>query len=115
MKVVVVGAGTAGISLVGALIEEGFTHVTWVDPEFRGGAMQYYDGIPSNTKAKNLAKYATHLRIFDSYTDEDTLVNVFAKLDPEKETSLNLLKVCLDRMTKIYNENFNEVVTVVKA
>lgn len=64
MQIVVVGAGTAGVSTVGALMQEGFTNVTWIDPEFEGGAMKRYDGIPSNTKAKNLSKYATHLKIF---------------------------------------------------
>lgn len=67
MLIVVVGAGTAGISTVGALVQEGFSNITWIDPEFEGGAMKTYDGIPSNTKAKNLSKYAQHLPLFSKY------------------------------------------------
>lgn len=54
--------------------------------------MNYYDGVPSNTKAKNLSKYAKHLTIFDKYNTEETTVDVFQYLDPEKETTLNKLK-----------------------
>lgn len=82
MRIIVVGAGTAGISTVGALIQEGFTNITWIDPEFEAGAMKIYDGIPSNTKAKNLSKYAKHLTIFDKYNTLETTVDVFSKLEP---------------------------------
>lgn len=32
MSIVVVGAGTAGVSTVGALVQEGFASIFWVDP-----------------------------------------------------------------------------------
>lgn len=76
--------------------------------------MQEYDGVPSNTKAKNLSKYANHLKIFDKYNTKETTVDVFKDLEPEKETTLNKLKECLDRMTKILHDDFGDKVRLLK-
>ena len=32
MSIIVIGAGTAGISTVGALVEKGFCNILWLDP-----------------------------------------------------------------------------------
>jgi len=35
--IAVVGAGPAGTSTVGSLLEKGYTNITWIDPYFLGG------------------------------------------------------------------------------
>ena len=55
----VVGAGPAGYAVVSALLDAGSRSTLWVDPAFQSGRLLSYLDVPSNTKAKLFAKYAT--------------------------------------------------------
>ncbi|KAL1608209.1 hypothetical protein SLS60_003148 [Paraconiothyrium brasiliense] len=62
---VVVGAGPAGITAVGNLLENRIDRILWVDHAFDGGRVnQYYREVPSNTKAKLFIEFATAVAPF---------------------------------------------------
>lgn len=104
-EAVVVGAGPAGITAVGNLLEQGLQKILWVDEYFNGGRVnQYYREVPSNTKVKLFIDYAQALSPFreivggaqaqDGSTtattkasNEDKL-HVLRKLDQEKGCNL---------------------------
>lgn len=59
VKNLVVGAGPAGYTVVSSLLDVGSHPTAWVDPEFRSGRLASYLDVPSNTKSKLFAKFAT--------------------------------------------------------
>ena len=59
-EAVVVGAGPAGITAMGNLLENGVKPILWIDKAFNGGRInQYYREVPSNTKVKLFIDFAT--------------------------------------------------------
>ncbi|CAK3787144.1 uncharacterized protein RCC_00706 [Lecanosticta acicola] len=64
-EAVVVGAGPAGITAVGNLLESRIEPVLWVDDAFNGGRVnKYYREVPSNTKVKLFIDFATAVTPF---------------------------------------------------
>lgn len=64
-EAVVVGAGPAGITAVGNLLENRVERILWVDDSFDGGRVnKYYREVPSNTKVKLFIDYATAVAPF---------------------------------------------------
>lgn len=64
-EAVVVGAGPAGITAVGNLLENRIDKILWVDDAFNGGRVnQYYREVPSNTKVKLFIDFATAVAPF---------------------------------------------------
>ncbi|KAK0718948.1 pyridine nucleotide-disulfide oxidoreductase-domain-containing protein [Apiosordaria backusii] len=64
---VVVGAGPAGIAVVGNLLEQikGDGKIVWVDEQFQGGRInRCYREVPGNTAVKLFVDYAEALRPF---------------------------------------------------
>lgn len=55
----VVGAGPAGYAVVSTLLDAGSKPTLWVDPAFESGRLSSYLDVPSNTKTKLFAKFAT--------------------------------------------------------
>lgn len=54
---VVVGAGPAGIAVMGNLLELGLNKIAWVDPSFDGGRVnRKYREVPRSDKGKRLAR-----------------------------------------------------------
>jgi hypothetical protein len=66
------------------LLQRDFTNIIWIDPEFEGGAMNYYKGIPGNTKANLLSKFTRMLPLYNNYWNTHDDVDVFKGLDPIK-------------------------------
>lgn len=63
----VVGAGPAGLTVIGNLIEQNFERISWIDPSFNGGRLNSsYRGVPSNTKVKTFLDFAEALQCFKS-------------------------------------------------
>ena len=61
----VVGAGPAGITCVGNLLERKLTPILWIDDEFDGGRVnRRYREVPSNTKTKTFIDWATGVTPF---------------------------------------------------
>ncbi|KAK3115300.1 hypothetical protein LTR53_005479 [Teratosphaeriaceae sp. CCFEE 6253] len=64
-EAVVVGAGPAGVTCVGNLLERKLSPILWVDDGFDGGRMnRKYREVPSNTKVSLFINYATALASF---------------------------------------------------
>ncbi|KXS95069.1 hypothetical protein AC578_9577 [Pseudocercospora eumusae] len=64
-EAVVVGAGPAGITAVGNLLENRIDKILWVDDHFDGGRVNgYYREVPSNTKVKLFIDFATAVAPF---------------------------------------------------
>ena len=62
---VVVGAGPAGITCIGNMLEKQLSNILWVDDSFNGGRInRMYREVPSNTKVKLFTEFATDLAPF---------------------------------------------------
>ena len=64
-EAVVVGAGPAGVTCLGNLLERRLGPILWVDDGFDGGRVnRYYREVPSNTKVKLFIDFATTVQPF---------------------------------------------------
>ncbi|KAF7861888.1 hypothetical protein EAF04_007770 [Stromatinia cepivora] len=87
---VVVGAGPAGLAVVGNLLEQKKGPVLWVgdNREFGGGRLhQFYRAVPSNTKVKFFSMFADALEPFQQITKNAAAPNAYSRLkdlDQEK-------------------------------
>ncbi|KAL4774072.1 hypothetical protein BDW60DRAFT_215494 [Aspergillus nidulans var. acristatus] len=90
---VVVGAGPAGLAVVGNLLEKQLGNIVWVDPLFQGGRVDLkYREVPSNTKVALFQAYATATQPFRSVINSTRIPNAFttmAKLDQHKTCHLH--------------------------
>ncbi|KAL1990279.1 hypothetical protein VTN49DRAFT_6118 [Thermomyces lanuginosus] len=90
---VVVGAGPAGIAVMGNLLELGLNKIAWVDPSFDGGRVnRKYREVPSNTKVLFFQAFATGTQPFRRIIRSTPLPNAFStlmKLDQDQTCSLH--------------------------
>lgn len=90
---VVVGAGPAGVAVVGNLLERQLGTIAWIDPSFEAGRVnRKYREVPSNTKVSLFQAYATSLQPFRTVIENTRQPNAFttlAKLDQEKTCHLH--------------------------
>ncbi|KAL4944348.1 hypothetical protein BDV06DRAFT_94699 [Aspergillus oleicola] len=90
---VVVGAGPAGLAVVGNLLEKQLGSIVWVDPFFQGGRVsRKYREVPSNTKVALFQAFATAVQPFQSVISSTRIPNAFttmAKLDQQKPCHLH--------------------------
>lgn len=99
-EAVVVGAGPAGITCVGNLLERGVQPILWVDDGFDGGRInRMYREVPSNTKVKLFTQFAEAVAPFrealGGASQEDKLQFMRA-LEQEKGCRLsNAAEMCL--------------------
>ena len=85
----VVGAGGAGISAVGKLLDAGVNadKILWLDPEFKVGDLgKYWSCVPSNTIVSRLLKFLYACKAFSF--DECDIDFPILKANPDKTTSL---------------------------
>ncbi|KAI9164659.1 hypothetical protein H9P43_008518 [Blastocladiella emersonii ATCC 22665] len=54
----VIGAGPAGVAVVGRLLDLGVGPIAWIDPAFAGGRLQQYPEVPSNTRVRLFIEFA---------------------------------------------------------
>lgn len=65
----VIGAGFAGITVIGALRDIGQTDITWIDPHFNVGRMgQYYYNVPGNTLAESYITVVNECHTFKGFS-----------------------------------------------
>jgi len=67
----IVGAGPAGIAVVGLLLDLGVngSTITWVDPEFNIGRLgKYYYHVPGNAKALDYITFINQCHTFKEYS-----------------------------------------------
>ncbi|KAJ8063055.1 hypothetical protein OCU04_008298 [Sclerotinia nivalis] len=87
---VVVGAGPAGLAVVGNLLEQKKGPVLWIgdNRDFGGGRLhQIYRAVPSNTKVKFFSMFADALEPFQQITKDSAPPNAYSRLkdlDQEK-------------------------------
>ncbi|KAL2869969.1 uncharacterized protein BJX67DRAFT_378524 [Aspergillus lucknowensis] len=90
---VVVGAGPAGLAVVGNLLENQLGKIVWIDPYFQAGRLnRKYREVPSNTKVALFQAFATATQPFRSVISSTRVPNAFttmAKLDQEKTCHLH--------------------------
>ncbi|KAK4148738.1 pyridine nucleotide-disulfide oxidoreductase-domain-containing protein [Chaetomidium leptoderma] len=106
---VVIGAGPAGIAVVGNLLESApRAKVVWIDRSFEGGSIgQYYREIPSYSPAGDFLAYARALRTFRDICDAAPKPNAITALqgfDPELTCPLthaaDMLKLVSDGLAQ---------------
>lgn len=71
--VTVVGAGPAGVAIVGMLLEVGIApaHIRWVDPAFNVGRMgEFYYNVPGNALAENYIEFVNACTAFRACSSE---------------------------------------------
>jgi hypothetical protein len=72
----VVGAGPAGLTVIGNLLEQGHDNIIWVDNSFEGGRVNAaYRVVPSNTKVKLFIDFAEALSPFRKIIDENPQID----------------------------------------
>ncbi|KAL1986916.1 hypothetical protein VTN96DRAFT_5333 [Rasamsonia emersonii] len=90
---VVVGAGPAGIAVVGNLLEQHVGRIAWVDPYFDGGRVnRKYREVPSNTKVSFFQAFATAVQPFRNVIRSTPTPNAFSvmtKLEQNETCSLH--------------------------
>ncbi|KAI9054559.1 hypothetical protein LZ554_001714 [Drepanopeziza brunnea f. sp. 'monogermtubi'] len=108
-EAVVVGAGPAGIAVVGNLLEQNKAPILWVDHELQGGRLnKYYREVPSNTKVKRFISYAEGVSPFLAVAKETPAPNAYTHLkDLDQENTCQIAEaadLCL-MLTKGLNES----------
>ncbi|KAJ9297637.1 hypothetical protein DTO271G3_4412 [Paecilomyces variotii] len=106
---VVVGAGPAGLAVIGNLLEKQIGgKIAWVDPCFQAGRInKKYREVPSNTKVSLFQAYAKAVQPFRTVIDTTPKPNAFTtmtKLDPDQGCPLHyaadLCKMLTEGITK---------------
>eukprot|EP01017_Pseudomicrothorax_dubius_P031015 TRINITY_DN3915_c0_g1_i2.p1 TRINITY_DN3915_c0_g1~~TRINITY_DN3915_c0_g1_i2.p1 ORF type:complete len:392 (-),score=92.31 TRINITY_DN3915_c0_g1_i2:154-1329(-) len=113
-KATVVGAGPGGIAVVATLLDIGVKTISWIDPEFKGGKLQMYREIPSNTKVKTFIEYSTLSKTLNGFCSSSNPINPveeMSKLDREKTCSLgataDYVHKLIDNLRKNYSQNIH--------
>ncbi|KAK5164363.1 uncharacterized protein LTR77_010059 [Saxophila tyrrhenica] len=94
-EAVVVGAGPAGITCVGNLLERKLSPILWVDDAFDGGRVnRLYREVPSNTKVKTFLDFAEALTPFREIVSaggkQEGRMRELKGVDPEKGCKLGM-------------------------
>ncbi|KAG9229935.1 hypothetical protein BJ875DRAFT_386255 [Amylocarpus encephaloides] len=94
-KAVVVGAGPAGIAVVGNLLEQRKEPILWIDDAFQGGRLnKYYREVPSNTKVKRFMMYADGVEPFKNVAEETARPNAYSQLQGlDQENTCHIAEV----------------------
>ncbi|CAL3962545.1 unnamed protein product [Diplocarpon coronariae] len=108
-EAVVVGAGPAGIAVVGNLLEQKKGPILWVDHQLQGGRLnKYYREVPSNTKVKRFISYAEGVSPFVEVAKETPAPNAYTHLkDLDQENTCHIAQaadLCL-MLTKGLDES----------
>jgi hypothetical protein len=107
---VIIGAGPAGISVVGLLLDLGIAPktITWIDPQFNVGRLgESYSNVPSNTQTKYFVEFINCCKTFKEF-DSPALEKLYA-YDPEAEYQLNVI---IDPLRDITNYLCTHVTTI---
>ncbi|CAI7665044.1 unnamed protein product [Penicillium bialowiezense] len=78
---VVVGAGPAGVAVMGNLLERQLGPIAWIDPTFTSGRVHSkYREVPSNTKVALFQSFATATQPFQKVIETTPSPNAFTAL-----------------------------------
>ncbi|KAE9380637.1 hypothetical protein N431DRAFT_459558 [Stipitochalara longipes BDJ] len=108
-EAVVIGAGPAGLAVVGNLLEQKKAPILWIDDKFHGGRLdEYYREVPSNTKVKRFMSYAEGVSPFREIEQEAKAPNAYTflqKLDQDKTCHIAQAADLVIMLTKGLNES----------
>ncbi len=100
---VIVGAGPAGIIIIGLLLELGTDpkSIVWLDPEFNVGRLgKYYSSVPGNAKTKTYIEFLQSCQVFME-ANSPAYEKLF-DLDPEIEYPLQVIVEPLSDISKYF-------------
>jgi len=112
----VIGAGPAGITVVGLLLEAGIPpkQLVWIDPEFKVGRLgAYYTNVPSNTKTKFFLEFLQTCQTFSKVSSP--AIDYLFSLDPEQEYLLNTIVEPLQDITHYLKDQVTSFKTVLSS
>jgi len=87
----VVGAGPAGIVVVGLLLDLGIDpqQIAWIDPEFNVGRLSQYPEVPANSTMQSFIDFLLACKTFTAIQSPN--IAALANYDPNKEYPLATL------------------------
>lgn len=106
----IIGAGPAGISVVGLLLDLGVPEksITWIDPQFNVGRLgQAYGNVPSNTQTRYFVEFIHSCKAFKE--SNSPLIEKLYTYDPDQEYSLQII---IDPLRDITNHLMQRVNTI---
>lgn len=92
--------------------------ILWIDPSFKGGRLNQYDSVPSNTKVKYFSRFYNSSSIFSSFHDycqtknlpSEDPIHEIKKLCPEKGSILRYPLEMIQKMTFAIEKYFHSFV-----
>lgn len=106
-KVAVIGAGPAGIAVVGVLRDLGVEKILWIDPEFNIGRLSVYPTVVANNKNKFFVQFLESCKTF-----QECAPNAIAdikKFDLEKEYPLEIIIKPLNDITNCLRKKIKNI------
>lgn len=97
----IIGAGPAGISVAGILIDSGVlpTQIAWIDPEFKVGRLgKYYGNVPGNAKVKQYIDFLKACKTFSEIRSES--ISLLYSMPPEQAPQLKFIIQPLQDITE---------------
>ena len=88
----VIGAGPAGISVIGILLDSGIlpNQIVWMDPEFNVGRLgKYYNNVPGNAKVKQYIDFLKACKAFGQV--QSPSIDLLFSMPPEKAPALKFI------------------------
>jgi len=100
MQWTVVGAGPAGIAVIGLLLDIGTDpqNIAWIDPEFNVGRLSNYLEVPANSTIASFMHFMRACKIFGAC--HTPAIDALMQYDQNKEYSLQTLVAPLQDLTK---------------
>jgi hypothetical protein len=113
----VVGAGPAGLAILGRLLTAKFNDILWIDPAFEGGKLNEYQKVPANTRTSFFIRFMSECPAYDTFLqDKDPSLSpleVFKGLDPNVPPVLShAYKMCKSLTKNVELKHKNQVITL---
>ncbi len=106
----ILGAGPAGITAVGKLLDKQQQNIAWIDPEFNVGSLgKFYTGVPGNTKTKTVIEYFKSIKSFGFEDFQHELL--ISRENPESCAQLGIFVEAYQAITKTLQKH-KEVSTI---
>ncbi len=106
----IIGAGPAGISVIGLLVDLGVPakNIVWIDPKFNVGRLgEHYTQVPSNTQTKYFVEFLHCCKTFQQ-VQTHSIAQLYA-YNPEQEYQL---KIIIDPLQDITNYLRTQVISI---